>query len=124
MDFVHSDRLPRKTQTSSCTIYAKAHKCDHDRDKRFARVPLATAYLSPARAISTISWRRIMSSVRGSEPAGISLEFSCMRTRCQSANLLSCLNNAHLSAFEQVAFLHTKGCPTDLNTHDFSNHCS
>ena len=46
-------------------------------------------HLSPALARSTCSPRRMTSSVRGIEPAGISDAFSCTRTRCQSTNLAS-----------------------------------
>ena len=46
-------------------------------------------HLSPALARSTCSPRRMTSSVRGIEPAGISEAFSCTRTRCQSTNLAS-----------------------------------
>ena len=67
------------------------------------------SYVSPALARSTISWRRITSKDRGREPAGISSEVSCIRTLCQSANLLSCRSSAHFVLFEQVGFMHIVG---------------
>ena len=66
--------------------------------------------MSPALACSTISCLRIISRVRGRDPAGISLEFSCIRTLCQSANLLSWRNNAHLFLLAHVALTHIIGC--------------
>lgn len=68
------------------------------------------SYVSPALACSTISWRRITSNDLGREPAGISLEVSCILTLCQSANLLSCRTNAHFVLFAHVAFIHITGC--------------
>lgn len=70
----------------------------------------STTHVSPARACSTMSWRRITSIERGRDPAGISLEVSCILTLCQSANLLSCLSNAHFPLFRHVALTHIVGC--------------
>jgi hypothetical protein len=38
------------------------------------------------------------------------LEFSCIRTLCQSANLLSWRSKAHLFLLEHVALTHIIGC--------------
>ena len=72
--------------------------------------------MSPALAFSTISWRIITSSDLGREPAGISLEVSCIRTLCQSANLLSCRSNAHLALFAQVALTQMVGFKPTITT--------
>jgi len=50
------------------------------------------------------------SSDLGIDPAGISLEVSCILTLCQSANLLSCRSNAQFVLFEQVALTQIVGC--------------
>jgi len=52
---------------------------------------------------------------RGKEPAGISFEVSCILTLCQSANLLSCLSNAHLALFKQVGLTQIVGCNKATN---------
>lgn len=78
--------------------------------RSFKNVDWLVSYVSPALAFSTISWRRMTSKDLGREPAGISLEVSCMRTLCQSANLLSCRSNTHFALLAQVAFTHMVGC--------------
>lgn len=89
------------------------------REDTASRKGFSLAYVSPALAFSTISWRIITSSDLGREPAGISLEVSCIRTLCQSANLLSCRSNAHLALFAQVALTQIVGFnPTITTTND------
>merc|ERR1719424_2020923 len=74
------------------------------------RVPVKMD-LSPALARSRVSPRRMTSMVRGIEPAGISVAFSCTRTRCQSIKTDSpteCLSR-QLVLFGHDALLHFCG---------------
>lgn len=61
------------------------------------------------------------SSDLGREPAGISLEVSCIRTLCQSANLLSCRSNAHLALLAHVALTQIVGFDPAITTTDQEN---
>ena len=73
-----------------------------------SKVPVKIA-LSPARASSTISWRKITSILLGNEPAGTSSAFSCTRTRCQSTNLQPSLSSVHLFLFPHVSLRQMDG---------------
>ena len=67
-------------------------------------------HLSPALARSTMSPRRITSKVRGIEPAGISVAFSCTRIFCQSTKVERLyVISFHAFRFGQLAFLHLTG---------------
>ena len=78
--------------------------------------------MSPALAFSTISCRKMTSRERGSEPAGISFDVSCILTLCQSVNLLSWRRRAHLDRFWHVALTHIIGCKEGTRTHHWT-HC-
>ena len=68
-------------------------------------------HLSPAFARSTFSPRRITSTVRGIDPAGISATFSWTRTRCQSTNFVPSVDDSSFHSFwlGHDAFLHLTG---------------
>lgn len=51
-----------------------------------------------------------VSYLRGMEPAGISDEFSCTRTRCQSANVERSTAKSQLDRFWHVSFVQMSGC--------------
>lgn len=72
------------------------------------------SYVSPALACSTISWRRMTSNDLGKEPAGISLEVSCILALCQSANLLSCRSKAHFVLLRHGVPTQMVGCNSKL----------
>mmetsp|Transcript_28823 Transcript_28823/g.71141 ORF Transcript_28823/g.71141 Transcript_28823/m.71141 type:complete len:208 (-) Transcript_28823:131-754(-) len=65
--------------------------------------------LSPARASSTASCRRITSIDLGREPAGTSSAFSCTLTRCQSTNLHPSLDSVHFMRLAHVALRQMAG---------------
>lgn len=90
----------KREQVTNINIYRK---------KKMIHVDLMGSYVSPALACSTISWRRITSNDLGKDPAGISLEVSCILTLCQSANLLSWRSNAQFVLLEHVAFAQIVG---------------
>jgi hypothetical protein len=74
--------------------------------------------VSPALAFSTISCRKMTSRERGSEPAGISFDVSCILTLCQSVNLLSWRRRAHFDRFWHVALTHMIGYKQTRTHHE------
>ena len=53
--------------------------------------------------------------LRGIDPVGISSEFSCIRTFCQSENLDCSMLRDQKDLFAQVGFWHMMGCSTRTN---------
>lgn len=71
-------------------------------------LPVNTA-LSPGFGTSTVSPRRITSMDLGIDPAGMSLESSCMRIFYQSTMVLSLLIRSHLTLLWHCSLEHLTG---------------